>query len=98
MAKKMTLDTLAALIQGEFSSLREEMVTMRNEMVAIRGEMATKRELGDLKEELLATLASKDDLKGLAANWAGEIISLQQLVKDLQTRVAALEGRRSKKG
>ena len=97
MAKNMTLDTLAALIQGEFSSLREEMATMRNEMVAMRGEMATKRELRDLKEELLETLASKDDLKGLAANWAGEIISLQQIVKDLQTRVAALESKRARK-
>lgn len=101
MAKKITLEILAQMVQRGFEEIRGEMAT-KNDIAMIREEMITKE---DLK---LFRLETKEDLEYLkreltteisrsAAHTSKEMSRLRDWIKDIDERLMDLEAKQVKR-
>lgn len=83
--KKTTLEELAAMTARGFSEIQSAMAT--------KTDLKEVREHLEQIEERFGVLATREDLRALAASWAAEVLRLTETVKNLEARVAALEGK-----
>ncbi len=86
------------MTQEGFFSVHREIAEISSTMVT---KTEFKEELTHIWDELRAIrkeMATKEDLHNFARSWAAEVVELQETVKELQARVAALEGKKGRRG
>ena len=100
----MTIDELAVALQTEFLEIRNQFADVRSQIGEIRAEiagikavMATKQDLADLREEMIARFATHSELQsaidGLRDELMEEIrkIGYAKEIDELRGRVGCVE-------
>jgi hypothetical protein len=77
--KTMTIEGLAAAIQGDFLAIRRDMAT-KEDIRAIRAEMATKEDIRKIREEM----ATKEDLAAVSDRISVAKDELQEQIAGLR--------------
>ena len=104
MMVMMTIDELAIAIQAEFLDIRSQFAEirgqireLREEIAGIKAVMATKQDLADLREEMIARFATHSELQsavdGLRDELTEEIrkISYAKEIDELRGRMGRVE-------
>lgn len=90
--KKVTLEDVAAAIQGDLLAIRRDMVT-KQDIAELRDEMATKRDLAVLREEMISRFATHSELQAVEDRLLEEMgkIKYAKEIDELRARVKRVE-------
>jgi hypothetical protein len=90
--KKLTLEDLAAAIQGDFLAISRDMAT-KQDIAELREEMATKHDLAALRDEMISRFATHSELQAIEDRLLEEMAKIKYAkeIDELRTRVNRVE-------
>jgi hypothetical protein len=90
--KKLTLEDLAAAIQGDFLAIRRDMAT-KQDIAELREAMATKHDIAALRDEMISRFATHSELQAVEDRLLEEMAKIKYAkeIDELRTRVNRVE-------